>query len=63
MGILWAQPLLPFSTNFFETFQMCFAWNEDVHVDLVQSFDIFSLPFIFSVTNLSFSSDSNVAGL
>ena len=34
-----------------------------MHVVLVQSFDSFSLPFIFSVTNLSFSSDSNVGAI
>ena len=32
LGILWAQLLLQFSTNCFETFQMFSAWNEDVHV-------------------------------
>ena len=32
LGTLWAQLLLQFSTDFFETFQMFSAWNEDVHV-------------------------------
>ena len=58
------QLLLQFCTNCFETLQMFSAWNEDVHVVLVSSLDIyFSLSFQFSVTNWSFSSDSAVAGL
>ena len=32
LGTLWAQLLLQFSTDCFETFQMFSAWNEDVHV-------------------------------
>ena len=35
LGTLWAQLLLQFSTNCFETLQMFSAWNEDVHVVLV----------------------------
>ena len=33
--MLWAQLLLLFSTDCFETLQMFSAWNEDVHVVLV----------------------------
>ena len=32
LGTLWAQLLLQFSTDCFETFQIFFAWYEDVHV-------------------------------
>ena len=32
VGALWAQFLLQFSTDCFETLQMFSAWNEDVHV-------------------------------
>ena len=40
LGTLWAQLLLQFSTDCFETFQMFSAWNEDVHV--VLGINIFS---------------------
>ena len=42
MGPLWAQLLLQFSTDCFETLQMFSAWNEDVHVVLVQYLDYFN---------------------
>ena len=35
MGTLWAQLLLQFSINCFETLQMLSAWNEDMHVVLI----------------------------
>ena len=35
LGILWAQLLLQFSMECFETLQMFSAWNEDVRVVLV----------------------------
>ena len=42
LGTLWAQLLLQFSTDCFETLQVFSAWNEDVHVVLVKYFDYFS---------------------
>ena len=35
LGTLWAQLLLQFSTDCFDTLQMFSAWNENVHVGLV----------------------------
>ena len=35
VGILWAQLLLQFSVNCFETLQMFSIWNEVVHAVLV----------------------------
>ena len=32
MGVLWAQLLLQFFTDLFETLQMFSSWCEDVHV-------------------------------
>ena len=32
LGTLWAQHLLQFSADCFDTLQMFSAWNEDVHV-------------------------------
>ena len=32
LGTLWAQLLIQFSTDCFETFQMSSAWKEDMHV-------------------------------
>ena len=52
LGTLWAQLLLQFSTDCFETLQMFSAWNEDVHVVLYKPFIIFS-PF-FCFVNLVF---------
>ena len=31
---LWAQLLLEFSTDHFETMHICFTWSEDVHLVL-----------------------------
>ena len=31
LGTLWAQLLLQFSIDCFETFQLFSAWNDDVH--------------------------------
>ena len=36
MGTFWAQLLLQFSFDCFETLKMFSTWNEDVHVVLVQ---------------------------
>ena len=46
LGTLWTQFLLQFSFDCFETLQMFSAWNENVHVVLVQYFDHFFLLFI-----------------
>ena len=63
-GYLWVQLILQFCTNCFETLQMFSAWKEDMHVFRYNPWIFFfSLSFQFSVTNLSFSSDSAIAGL
>ena len=46
MGTLWAQLLLQFATDCFETLPMYIAWNEDVHIVWVY-FDFFSYFFLF----------------
>ena len=43
LDTLWAQLLLEFSTNHFETNLTCTSWSEDVHVVLGSS-SHFSLP-------------------
>ena len=35
---MWAQLLLVFSTNHFETMHICSTWSEDVRVVLVRSY-------------------------
>ena len=47
LGSLWAQLLLQFSTDCFETFQMFSAWNEDMHVVWNNPLIIFSHFFCF----------------
>ena len=42
---LWAQLLLQFSFDCFETLQMFSAWNVDVHVVWIYYFDYFFLTF------------------
>ena len=54
MGTLWAQLLLQFSTDCFETLQMLSAWNEDVHVVLVKYFDYFFSLFLLCELSLFF---------
>ena len=54
-GILWAQLLLQFSTDCFETLQMLSAWNEDVHVVWVRYyFDYFFSFFLLCELSLFF---------
>ena len=35
LGVLWAQLILQFFTNHFETLHMFSSWYEDVHVVLI----------------------------
>ena len=52
MGALWAQLLLQFSTDCFETLQMFVAWNEDMHVVWVQYFEYFFSLFLLCELSL-----------
>ena len=52
LGTLWAQLLLQFSTDFFETFHMFSAWNQDVHVVLDNTLIIFFSLFLLCELSL-----------
>ena len=51
---LWAQILLEFSTDHFETMNTCSTWSVDVHVGLVLSSHYFYQLFIFLFFRLIF---------
>ena len=53
VGTLWAQLLLKFWTNPFETLQVFLSWSEDMHVIFTESLSYFFFTF-FHIFNLDF---------
>ena len=50
VGTLWAQLLLQFWTDPFETLQVFLSWSEDMHVLFTESFSFFFFFFFFFFT-------------